>query len=92
MITEPHIPHPDDFYAALLEAHEGLSDRESASLNARLVLLLANRVVACGPPDKVLVEDLLGAAYGGRVLRLPSGLVVVDDPHHASHTHAPVVG
>jgi ABC-type Mn2+/Zn2+ transport system ATPase subunit len=59
---------------------------------ADLVLLLANRVVACGPPDEVLIEDLLGAAYGGRVLRLPSGLVVVDDPHHVSHTHAPVVG
>jgi ABC-type Mn2+/Zn2+ transport system ATPase subunit len=56
------------------------------------VLLLANRVVACGPPGEVLVEDLLGAAYGGRVLRLPSGLVVVDDPHHVSHPHTPVVG
>jgi ABC-type Mn2+/Zn2+ transport system ATPase subunit len=59
---------------------------------ADLVLLLANRVVACGPPDEVLVEDLLSAAYGGRVLRLPSGLVVVDDPHHVNHTHTPVVG
>jgi ABC-type Mn2+/Zn2+ transport system ATPase subunit len=59
---------------------------------ADLVLLLANRVVACGPPDEVLVEDVLGAAYGGRVLRLPSGLVVVDDPHHVDHTHTPVVG
>ena len=51
---------------------------------AELVLLLANRVVASGPPDEVLVEDLLGAAYGGRVLRLPVGLVVVDDPHHVT--------
>jgi len=59
---------------------------------ADLVLLLANRVVACGPPGEVLVEDLLGTAYGGRVLRLPSGLVVVDDPHHTDHTHTPVVG
>lgn len=34
----------DDFYAALMAAHEGLSFEESAALNARLVLLLANEV------------------------------------------------
>lgn len=34
----------DEFYAALMAAHEGLSFEESARLNARLVLLLANRV------------------------------------------------
>ena len=34
----------DDFYAALMAAHEGLSFEESARLNARLVLLLANQV------------------------------------------------
>lgn len=34
----------DDFYAALTAAHEGLSFEESARLNARLVLLLANAV------------------------------------------------
>jgi hypothetical protein len=34
----------DEFYAALMSAHEGLSFEESAALNARLVLLLANRV------------------------------------------------
>lgn len=33
----------DDFYEALLEAHKGLSFEESAALNARLVLILANR-------------------------------------------------
>jgi hypothetical protein len=34
----------DDVYAALLAAHEGLSEAESHALNARLVLLLANRI------------------------------------------------
>lgn len=34
----------DDFYEALLAAHQGLSFEESAALNARLVLLLANQV------------------------------------------------
>lgn len=34
----------DDVYAALIEAHRDLSDEESARLNVRLVLLLANQV------------------------------------------------
>jgi hypothetical protein len=38
------LERPDDFYAALLAAHEGLSDAQSHALNARLVLLLANAV------------------------------------------------
>jgi hypothetical protein len=37
-------PHGDEFYAALMAAHEGLSIEESAALNARLVLVLANLV------------------------------------------------
>lgn len=34
----------DDIYAALMAAHEGLTLEESAVLNTRLVLLLANEV------------------------------------------------
>ncbi len=34
----------DDVYAALIEAHRGLSHEESSRLNARLVLLLANHI------------------------------------------------
>lgn len=37
-------PAGDVFYAALLQAHEGLSPEDSARLNARLVLILANQV------------------------------------------------
>lgn len=37
-------PAGDVFYAALLEAHQGLTEEESARLNARLVLILANQV------------------------------------------------
>lgn len=44
MITEPHIPDPDGFYAAWLDAHEGLGAAQSNDLNARLVLLLANQL------------------------------------------------
>jgi hypothetical protein len=37
-------PAGDIFYATLLKAHEGLSPEDSARLNARLVLILANQV------------------------------------------------
>jgi hypothetical protein len=50
-------PHGDEFYAALMSAHEGLSFEESAALNTRLVLLLANRV-----GDLAELKALLAAA------------------------------
>ena len=34
----------DDFYEALIETHQGLSDEQSAMVNARLVLLLSNHI------------------------------------------------
>ncbi|RYF13912.1 MAG: DUF2783 domain-containing protein [Comamonadaceae bacterium] len=34
----------DGFYEQLLDAHQGLSEQQSALLNARLILLLANQV------------------------------------------------
>lgn len=37
-------PSGDVFYAALLKAHEGLTPENSARLNARLVLILANQI------------------------------------------------
>ncbi|WP_034491859.1 DUF2783 domain-containing protein [Afifella pfennigii] len=37
-----NLADPDGFYAALMLAHQGLSEEESAALNARLVLILAN--------------------------------------------------
>lgn len=36
--------HGDDFYEKLIAAHHGLTEVESARLNARLVLILANAV------------------------------------------------
>ena len=41
---EPNIQQPDDFYQALIDAHAGLTEEQSAALNARLVLLLANQI------------------------------------------------
>jgi len=42
--TEPNIPAPDDFYEALIDAHRGLTEAQSAHVNAKLILLLANHV------------------------------------------------
>ena len=44
MNTAPNIADPDALYAAWIAAHEGLDESESADLDARLVLLLANQV------------------------------------------------
>jgi hypothetical protein len=44
LITAPHLESPDDFYAALIESHQGLTSEESQAFNARLVLLLANHI------------------------------------------------
>ncbi|MGB6059792.1 MAG: metal ABC transporter ATP-binding protein [Microthrixaceae bacterium] len=48
---------------------------------ADLVVLLAGRVVALGPPSEVLTDDNLRAAYMGRLLSTPAG-TAIDDPHH----------
>lgn len=42
----PNLESPDDFYEALIEAHQGLSSEESQAFNARLVLVLANHIGA----------------------------------------------
>lgn len=44
MKSEMNIPDPDAFYEALVQANEGLSEVESASLMNRLCLLLANQI------------------------------------------------
>jgi hypothetical protein len=42
--TDSRFPDPDLAYRALIEAHRGLSDEESAAVNSRLVLILANHI------------------------------------------------
>ena len=60
--TEPNIPAPDDFYERLIATHRGLSDDESALVNAKLVLLLANHI---GDAD-VLAQAMAAARDGIR--------------------------
>jgi hypothetical protein len=61
MITEPNIQDPDGFYADWVAAHEGLTEQQSADLNARLVLLLANQ---CGD-QAVLLQCIAAAREAG---------------------------
>lgn len=57
LITDPNIADPDGFYAELIDAHDALSEDDSAALNARLVLLLANHI-----GDRTVIRDALSAA------------------------------
>ena len=44
LTLEPNMTAPDDAYAELIAAHEGLTKEESDALNARLILILMNQV------------------------------------------------
>lgn len=50
----------DGFYEALLDAHTGLSTEQSALLNARLILLLANQI-----GDAKVLADCVALAQQG---------------------------
>ena len=51
--TAPNLAAPDDFHQSLIALHRDLSEADSALVNAKLVLLLANHI---GDPE------VLGAA------------------------------
>jgi hypothetical protein len=42
--TTPNLSASDDFYEAVINAHQDLTLEESQAFNARLVLLLANHI------------------------------------------------
>jgi hypothetical protein len=42
--TRSNFSRPDDAFRAIVEAHRGLSDAESAELDSALVLVLANHI------------------------------------------------
>jgi len=58
--TELNLPAPDELYYELIALHDGLSDEQSALVNARLILLLANHIGDIG----VLREALAIAREG----------------------------
>ena len=42
--TNSNFARPDDAFRVVVEAHRGLSDEQSADLDAALVLILANHI------------------------------------------------
>ena len=42
--TAPNLAAPDDFYEELIDLHRDLTDEQSALVNAKLILLLANHI------------------------------------------------
>ncbi|MSO44450.1 MAG: ATP-binding cassette domain-containing protein [Thermoleophilia bacterium] len=60
--------------------------REAA--RADLALLLAERVVACGPPDEVLTAAALSDTFGV-IIAGSTGPVVIDPHHEHDHVHGP---
>lgn len=59
LILTPNINDPDGFYAELIATHEGLSAAESETLNARLILILANHI-----GDRATLGEALSTAKG----------------------------
>lgn len=57
LITDSNLPAPDDFYDELISLHRGLSEDESALVNARLILLLANHI-----GDLAVLREAMAAA------------------------------
>jgi Protein of unknown function (DUF2783) len=55
--TQPNIQAPDDFYQELVEMHRDLSAQQSALVNAKLILLLANHV-----GDAAVLREAMRAA------------------------------
>ena len=58
---EPNIVDHDGFYAELIDQHEGLSEEDSAALNARLILILANHI-----GDRAVLTEAFHAAKGAK--------------------------
>lgn len=63
--TDPNLADPDDFYEALIETHRGLSPEQSALLNAKLILLLANHVGDLGVLREALARARAGLSPAG---------------------------
>lgn len=57
--TGTHMASYDDYYEALISAHQGLDTTQSHAMNARLVLLLSNHI-----GDLSVLKEALRIARG----------------------------
>lgn len=60
--TTSNFARPDDAFRLIVEAHRGLSDEDSATLDAALVLVLANHI-----GDIEVLRDAIALAKHGVV-------------------------
>ena len=54
LATQSNFANPDAAYRRIVEAHRGLSDEQSATLDAALVLILANHIGDIGVLDDAI--------------------------------------
>ena len=59
---DANIARPDDFYAQLVALHDGLDQRESAVVNAKIILMLANHI-----GDEAVLYEVLDIVRPKRV-------------------------
>lgn len=57
LITDTNLADPDRAYTTLIDAHRALTAEQSAALNARLVLILANHI-----GDQAVLDQALALA------------------------------
>ncbi len=57
IVTDPNLEAPDAFYAALADLHRDLDEVQSAKVNAKLILLLANHI-----GDRRVLEEAIALA------------------------------
>ena len=57
---DSNIPVPDDFYEALIDMHRDLTDEQSQTANAKLILLLANHI-----GDMAVLREAMAKAREG---------------------------
>ena len=57
LVTGKNLANSDKIYQQLLELHNGLSESESAKLNARLILILLNHI-----GDEQVIEQAFNTA------------------------------
>jgi hypothetical protein len=72
---QPNIAAPDEFYEALIAAHRGLTPAESARVNAKLILLLANQI-----GDAAVLHAALAKAREGVAAAAPERRPDADTP------------
>jgi hypothetical protein len=57
--TEVGVRDPDTIYEALIHLHDGLDEKDSRLVNARLILILANHI-----GDDDVIEEAIAMARG----------------------------